>query len=281
MDNKCSNDLKQALNKADITLQLVPPHLHQRNKAEQAIQTFKNHFKAILATIDPAFPLREWDRLLVQGELTLNLLRTSTINPKLSAYAYIFGQFDYNKTPLVPPGTKIVAHNKPSNRASWELNEEQGWYIGPSLEHYRCIKCYFTKTQSERDCNTVTFFPKQIQFPKIDLDAFLCQAAQDIITLLTDSPSCTTLSLQAGDPTQNALLEIATILKRTEALPTTTSITPPHHTTEFPLQNISEPSPVSPQHHTVPLPRVLITPPETMTESFPRVMEELNKKHGV
>ena len=29
----------------------------------------------------------EWDRLLFQAELTLNLLRSSRVNPKLSAYA--------------------------------------------------------------------------------------------------------------------------------------------------------------------------------------------------
>ena len=136
MDNECSTDLKAALNKEKIDWQLVPPHNHRANAAERGIQTFKHHFKACLATIDPDFPMREWDRLLVQAELTLNLLRSSRVNPKLFAYAYLFGQFDYNKTPLVPPGTKVVAHTKTSKRASWELNGEQGWYVGPSPDHY-------------------------------------------------------------------------------------------------------------------------------------------------
>ena len=110
--------MKQAFTKEQKSWQCVPPHQHRANVAEQAIGTFKDHMKACLATLDPDFPLREWDRLLLQIELTLNLLHTSKVNPKLSAYAFIFGQFDYNKTPLVPPGTKVVAHNKPSQRPS-------------------------------------------------------------------------------------------------------------------------------------------------------------------
>ena len=69
--------------------------------------------------------MREWDRLLSQTDITLSLLRSARVNPKLSAYAYLFGQFDYNKTPLVLPGTEVVAHTKVSKRASWQLNGEQ------------------------------------------------------------------------------------------------------------------------------------------------------------
>ena len=74
--------------------------------------------KAILASLDPNFSIAEWDRLLPQIELTLNLLRVSHVNPKLSAYAYLNGQFDYNRTPLVPMGTRVIAHLKPDVRAS-------------------------------------------------------------------------------------------------------------------------------------------------------------------
>ena len=98
--------------------ELVPPHQHRRNAAERAIRTFKNHFLAGLATCDPDFPLREWDRLVVQAELTLNLLQNSRVNPLLSSWAYLFGNFNFNKSPLVPPGTKIVMHSKPSNKKS-------------------------------------------------------------------------------------------------------------------------------------------------------------------
>ena len=85
MDNECSKELKEAIRKADINFQLVPSHIHRTNKAERAIHTYKNHLKAGLASVNPNFPVKEWDILLEQTELTLNLLRKSRINPKLSA----------------------------------------------------------------------------------------------------------------------------------------------------------------------------------------------------
>ena len=66
-----------------------------------------------LTSVDPSFPITQWDRLLQQAELTLNLLRKCRVNPNLSAYAYIFGNFDFNKTPLAPPGTKVAVYVKP------------------------------------------------------------------------------------------------------------------------------------------------------------------------
>jgi hypothetical protein len=113
LDNEASANLKQGLKKYGLDYQLVPPHVHRRNGAERGIRTFKSHFLAFLATCDPDFPIAEWDCLLFQAKLTLNLLRSSRVNPKLSAYAYLSGNFDFNKTPLAPPGTKVVVHLKP------------------------------------------------------------------------------------------------------------------------------------------------------------------------
>ena len=229
MDNEISNELLQALRENGTTYQLVPPHTHRRNLAERAIQTFKNHFKAGLASVNPQFPLSEWDRLLEQANITLNLLRSARVNPKLSAYSYIFGDFNFTSTPMAPPGTKIVAHIKPNNRGTWELNGEVGWYVGPSMQHYRCVRCYFPRTKTVRDCDTVTFFPTTIPFPQVKLDDHLKQAASDIITILTQPPSTTIPSLQAGDPVRNALLTLATQLKRIEPIPSPieTPVAPP------------------------------------------------------
>jgi len=115
LDNEASGELKSAFTLKEITYQLVPPHCHRANAAERAIQTFKKHMKSCLATVDPRYPLKEWDRLLPQCKLTLNLLCLAKVNPKLSAWEYLFGVFDYNKTPIVPPGTKLVAHTTRKN----------------------------------------------------------------------------------------------------------------------------------------------------------------------
>ena len=37
LDNECSNDFKETIKANNMTYQLVPPHDHQRNKAEKAI----------------------------------------------------------------------------------------------------------------------------------------------------------------------------------------------------------------------------------------------------
>ena len=202
---------------------MVPPYKHRNNLAERAIQTFKKHLKAALAGADPNFPLSEWDRLISQTNITINLLRSSRTNPRLSAHAYVLGEFNFTATPLAPPGTKIVAFISPEKRATWDLNGEVGWYVGPSMHHYRCVQCYFPRTRDVRDCDTVEFFPHSIPFPKVKLQDHLRQAATDIVTLLTQPPSSTVPSLQEGDPTRNALLTLAQILKRSDTTPEPTS----------------------------------------------------------
>jgi hypothetical protein len=81
-----------------MNYQLFPPRCHRANSAERAIKTFKEHFKSGLATVDPAFPIHLWDRLLSQAEITLNLLRSSRLHPQMSAAAHYHGLNDYNKT---------------------------------------------------------------------------------------------------------------------------------------------------------------------------------------
>ena len=105
-----------------MDFQLVALHIYHQNSAEWAIPTFKSHFLTMLATCDPDYPIAEWDRLLQQSEITLNLQRLSCCDPKLSAYAYIEGTLDYNKTPLAPLGTKVMVHRKTSQQKSWDFH---------------------------------------------------------------------------------------------------------------------------------------------------------------
>ena len=103
MDNECPSVVKKYLQENNVELRLVPPFQHRANAAEKAIGIFKDHFISGLATVDPNFPLHLWCCLIPLAVTTLNLLRPSRINPKLSAYEFLNGIFDYNKTPLAPP----------------------------------------------------------------------------------------------------------------------------------------------------------------------------------
>ena len=165
----------------------MPPNVHRRNAAERAIRTFKAHFLAGLATCDPEYPITEWDRLLPQAEMTLNMLRTSRCHPKLSAYTYIHGNHDFNKTPLASPGTKVIIHKKPNVRNTWGYHGEKGWYVGPAHDYYRCFRCYVPATAKEVITDTVKFIPKKYAFPHFDSNQYLQLAIKKIIDLLENN----------------------------------------------------------------------------------------------
>jgi hypothetical protein len=169
--NEASLALRNYLTKQGIDYQRAPPHVHRRNNAERAIQTFKNHFIAGLCSVDPNFPLKLWYKLLPQAEITLNLLRKSRINPRMSAYAQLNDHFDFNRTPLAPPGTRIIAHDKPDQQASWGPHGVDGYYVGPVLDHCRCYQVHITKTKGTRIVDTVEFsrqkYPYHIHLQKI------------------------------------------------------------------------------------------------------------------
>lgn len=117
---------------------------------------------------------------------------------------------------MAPPGTKAVIHSKPTQRASWDPNGKVGWYIGPSLTHYRCMKCFLPKTRAEIDTDTIAFIPHNIPIPEMRVKDFLRQAASDIVTLLTHPPKHTTPTLTLGDETRNGILQLATLLNTTQ-----------------------------------------------------------------
>ena len=116
VDNEASTALKRQIEKSGAAHHLVEPHNHMVNAAERAIRTFKNHFIAGSWSADPHFPISQWHKLLEQATLTLNLLRTSRINSLKSAHADLFGDFDFNKTPLAPPGTRALMYEDPATR---------------------------------------------------------------------------------------------------------------------------------------------------------------------
>jgi hypothetical protein len=57
---------------------------------------------------------------------------------------------------MAPPGTRIIAHAP---------HDQDGWYIGPSLEHYQCCTVYINRTRGERIVETVDFFPVNFKLP--------------------------------------------------------------------------------------------------------------------
>ena len=56
IDNVVSKAIKTYINSKDIKIQMVEPNNHRPNAADQAIQTWKNHFIAGLCSTDDNFP---------------------------------------------------------------------------------------------------------------------------------------------------------------------------------------------------------------------------------
>ena len=81
MDNEAPKCVTNYLVDSKISYQLVPPHVHRRNAPERAISTWKYHLITGLYITDPSFPMHLWDHLLPQCDMTLNMMRTSRINP--------------------------------------------------------------------------------------------------------------------------------------------------------------------------------------------------------
>ena len=137
-----------------------------------------------LATCDPDFPIRECDWLTQQAELTLIILRNSRANPNLFVWASLFGNYNFNRCPLVPPGTKVLLHSKLSQHKIWAFRGEHGWYIVPALDHYRCIKGYIRKIHVEIITDTATLIPEMVPIPNSDIDTHLKRTVDDLLHVL-------------------------------------------------------------------------------------------------
>jgi hypothetical protein len=242
--------------------------MHRRNAAERAIRTFKNHFIAGLCSVDKHFPLHLWDKLLPQAELTLNLLRGSRINPKLSAHAQLHGAVDFNRTPLAPPGIRVLVHIKPAERTTWSPHGADGWYIGPALESYRCYTVWLWDTRATRLCDTLSWFPTKVIMPLASSNDLILAGLQDILHAL-HHPSPGSPLAPLTDSHHNALLHLTSILTSLVA-PPTNHLTLPTNPTDSALTPSTLPvlSPITPRLDP-PLRVALAPPPRVATPPAP------------
>jgi hypothetical protein len=236
MDNECSSAFRQYLADEHIALQLVPPHIHRQNAAEKAIQTFKNQFVVGLCSVDKQFPMHLWCELLPQATLTLNILRTSRINPTISAATQLYGQLDFNITPLAPPGTRSVAHVKPKARRSWAPHGEDAWYVGPDPDHYRCYKVCMLATNRTRIVDIVDFFPQHVKMPHLSSQEMAIQAARKL-TFALRNPAPVAPFARLGYQQHEALARLANIFKEIAA-PEESGDSIPHAEAHFSIPSL-------------------------------------------
>jgi hypothetical protein len=148
----------------------------------------------------------------------------------------------YNKTAFGTPGCKIIAHEKPAQRRTWEAHGQPVWYIGPAMKQYRCQNVYITTTASERIVDTLDFFPHNSPMPQISSTDRILMAAQDMIDALKhphpDVPFAT-----IGDDTISALTTLAETFTRKFQKPGATNGPPELKKTAANKRKNSQPQP--------------------------------------
>ncbi|KAL7475216.1 LOW QUALITY PROTEIN: hypothetical protein ACHAW6_001141 [Cyclotella cf. meneghiniana] len=148
LNNEASSAFTKYLRKNKIKWQFVPPNEHRVNAAKHAIQMVKNHLISGLCSTNHEFPSQLWDKLLPQAQDSLNMLRTSKIDPSKSAYEVLEGPHDFDRHPWAPPGCRAVIHKPTDNRTSWGPRGTNACYIGHSMNHYHSYKFYVPETRA-------------------------------------------------------------------------------------------------------------------------------------
>jgi hypothetical protein len=255
LDNECSENFKTCIKKNRMTWELVPPNCHQRNMAERAIQTFKNHFVAILSGVDDKFPLSLWCHLVQPSELTVNLLQQSNVVPKILAYAHVHGQHNYMRRLFAPLGCAVLAHVKPKDRQTWDVHGDVRFSIGTATEHHRCFHVYIVKTQATRISDSVFFKHQYITNPQLTPETLVLKAAAELTSALK-----------------------GTVLRKTETADALANVSGLFHKIAEAKAATARAKEQRNAHRTqpqacraIPLPRVLIEPPTQLAIPLPRV----------
>ena len=87
------------------------------------------------------------------------MLRQSRINPKLSAHDQVFEAFNYQRTLLVPLGTKVIIHEHPDQRKTWDKHGLPGFLVNRAKDHFHSYQVSVTKTGATRVLNALELLP--------------------------------------------------------------------------------------------------------------------------
>ena len=108
----------------------------------------------------------------------------------------------------------MIVHFKSPQRGSWGSHGVVGFYVGPTMDHYRCFRCYIPPTRAERISDTITFVPYHVPIPKISRADLIYQAPQKIEKVATTPPPKVTAIMEQTDTTYT-INELANIFQLT------------------------------------------------------------------
>ena len=77
---------------------------------------------------------------------------------------------------------------KPAQRGSWDPHGSIGFYVGLTLIHYQCFRCFIPTTNSERITDTITFLPQNKNpVPKTSTAENILQELRQLIKIAKTS----------------------------------------------------------------------------------------------
>jgi hypothetical protein len=109
--------------------------------------------------------LQLWDKLTLQVINILYMMRASLIDPTISAYEILHGPYDWNRYLLTPLGCKAVVYEDGDTIGLWALQGVDSWYLGPSMDHYRCDIYYIPETQAYLISGSTELILQHCQLP--------------------------------------------------------------------------------------------------------------------
>ncbi len=183
MDNQATKHIKAFLMEQQCKLQLVEPHNHRMIAAERTIQTFKDAFINALTTTDSDFPLQLWDKTIPQVQGTLNLMQASRKNQLSLLMKHSKVHMIGSNMPLSRWVAKAVIYKDGNTRGSWALQGIDGWYLGSSMDHYRCDLYYIPKTQAYQILGSTKLFPQHCQIQNMTLHQHFCSLTNELAKL--------------------------------------------------------------------------------------------------
>ena len=91
--------------------------------------------------------------------------------------------------PIHPLGTKVVVLEPASTRESWALHGLDGFYIGPSLDHYQCFRIYVIITNDFRTTDSLSWHPRKLYLPGSSKEELIYAKADEILQILKNRPT--------------------------------------------------------------------------------------------
>ena len=186
---------------------------HQNNRAKRAIQTGSNHIISTIATTDPDFP-SYWCYGIEQMEMTMNMLRKTHVNPKISAFTYLHGQFAYNTVPVIPFEWKIVCFKDPADRQKTAFHGVEGFVIGMCTHGHQKIQAIIPSTNAVRETNTFAIFaPPQYVMPTVPTPGEVLLEASANLSTAVQSIGLNTTYAQERERMKDVLQRLQDIIK--------------------------------------------------------------------